>query len=78
MIDQLFTAFFTISVTNQDNIRILKFAPYTAGPIAERSKSSDLDRGRGDPGSKPGRGRIFSTFFRDGEQNIHHIVCVYS
>ena len=36
-----------------------------AGPIAERSKSSD--RGRGDPGSNPGGGRNFSTFFRDGE-----------
>ena len=36
--------------------------------IAERSKSSDLDCGRGDPGSNPGEGRNFSTFFRDGEQ----------
>ena len=26
----------------------------------------------------PARVEIFSTFFRDGEQNIHHIVCVYT
>ena len=31
-----------------------------AGPIAERSKSSD--RGRGDPGSNPGGGRNFFYF----------------
>ena len=31
-----------------------------AGPIAERSKSSDLDRGWGDPGSNLGKGMFFS------------------
>ena len=31
-----------------------------AGPIAERSKSSDLDCGRGDPGSNPAWGHFFS------------------
>ena len=30
-----------------------------AGPIAEWSKSSDLDCGREDPGSNPGEGRNF-------------------
>ena len=30
-----------------------------AGPIAKRSKSSDLDCGRGDPGSNPGEGMCF-------------------
>ena len=44
-------------------MKMLKFE----GPIAERSKSSDLDCGRGDPGSNPGEGRNFSTFFQDGE-----------
>ena len=38
-----------------------------AGPIAERSKSSDLDCGRGDPGSNPSEGRNFFYFFRDDE-----------
>ena len=52
--------------------------PTKCAKLAERSKSSDLDRGRGDPGPNPGGGRIFSAFFRDGEQNIHRIVCVYS
>ena len=33
-----------------------------AGPIAERSKSSDY--GRGDPGSNPGEGRFFLLSFR--------------
>ena len=33
-----------------------------AGPIAEQSKSSDLDCGRGDPGSNPGEGRNFFYF----------------
>ena len=33
-----------------------------AGPIAERSKSSDLDCGRGDPGSNPSEGRNFFYF----------------
>ena len=40
------------------------------GPIAERSKSSDLDCGRGDPSSNPGKGRFFSAFFRDGELSV--------
>ena len=35
------------------------------GPIAERSKLSD--RCRGDPGSNPSEGRLFSAFFQDGE-----------
>ena len=30
-----------------------------AGPIAEQSKSSDIDCGRGDLGSNPGRGMCF-------------------
>ena len=34
----------------------------TTGPIAERSKSSDLDCGRGDLGSNPGEGRNFFYF----------------
>ena len=34
-----------------------------AGPIAERSRSSDLDCGRGDPGSNPGEGRFFLLSF---------------
>ena len=33
-----------------------------AGPIAEQSKSSDLDCGRGNPGSNPGEGRNFFYF----------------
>ena len=33
-----------------------------AGPKAERSKSSDLDCGWGDPGSNPGEGRNFFYF----------------
>ena len=45
----------------------------TAGPIAEWSKLSDLDCGRGDPGSNPGKGRCFSAFFRDGERSITRI-----
>ena len=32
------------------------------GPIAERSKSSDLDYGGGDLGSNPGEGRNFFYF----------------
>ena len=39
-----------------------------AGPIAEQSKSSDLDRSWGDPGSNPGRGRIFL----DGQKEAVH------
>ena len=35
------------------------------GPIAEQSKSSDLDRGRGDLSSNPGKG-----CYGDGEQRI--------
>ena len=36
-----------------------KHLKFRAGPIAERSKSSDLDCGRGDPGSNPGEGMCF-------------------
>ena len=43
------------------------------GPIAERSKSSDLVCGRGDPGSNPGEGRLFSAFFQDGELSVTRI-----
>ena len=50
-----------------------------AGPIAERSKSSDLDRGRGDPGSNLGEGMNKKCFrVGDGKRNVHHIVCVHS
>ena len=35
---------------------------FKAGPIAERSKSSD--GGRGDPGSNPGGGSFFLLSFR--------------
>ena len=42
------------------------------GPIAEQSKSSDLDCGWGDPGSNPG-GCMY--FFRDGELSGSHIAC---
>ena len=42
-----------------------------AGPIAKQSNS--LVRGRGNPSSNPGEG-----CYGDGEQNIHHIACVYS
>ena len=44
-----------------------------AGSIAKRSKSSDLDCGRGDPGSNPGEGRFFSALFRDGELSVTRI-----
>ena len=44
-----------------------------AGPIAERSKWSDLDCGRGDPGSNLGEGRFFSAFFWDGELSVTRI-----
>ena len=39
-----------------------------AGPIAECSKSSDLDCGCGDPGSIPGEDMCF---FRDGEIKVY-------
>ena len=48
-------------------------SPILAGTIAERSKSSDLDCGWGDPGSNPGEGRFFSAFFRDGELSVTRI-----
>ena len=39
-----------------------KYYNIKAGPIAERTKSSDLDCGWGDPGSNPGEGRNFFYF----------------
>ena len=36
-----------------------KHCKCVAGPIAERSKSSDLDCGREDPGSNSGEGMCF-------------------
>ena len=44
------------------------------GPIAERSKLSDLDCGPGDPGSNPGKGMCF---FRDGELSGSRIACLH-
>ena len=42
-------------------------------PTAERSKSSDLDRGWGDPNLNPGEGCC-----RDIKRSIHHIACLCS
>ena len=54
-------------------------AGVTKGAVAERSRASVQNQLEWMvPGSNLGLGRIFSTFFSDGEQNIHHIVCVYS
>ena len=64
----------TIDVDEEPGLKNLIFQ---VGPIAERSKSSN--RGQGDPGSDPGRSRIFfSTFFLDGELSGSHIVCFYT
>ena len=44
------------------------------GPIAEWSKLSNLDCGREDPVSNPGKGVCF---FRDGELSESHIACFH-
>ena len=48
--------------------RLIRFSDpevFIAGPIAERSKSSDLDCGRGDPGSNPAWGHFFRCWMAD-------------
>ena len=45
---------------------MLNLVGMEAGPIAKQSKSSDLDWGRGDPGSNPGEGMclfLYSEFY---------------
>ena len=59
-----------------DNINSLfiTIEHFKAGPIAERSKSVDIDCGPGDPGSNPGNGMCF---FWDGELSGRHIACFH-
>ena len=52
----------------------LKKAKNTAGPLAEQSRSSDLDCGQGDLGSNPGKGVCF---FWDAELSGSHIACFH-
>ena len=46
-----------------------------AGPIVKRSKSSDLNCGREDLGSNPGKGMCF---FWDGELCGSHLACFHT
>ena len=54
---QVFGSFFVQVKANTDISGINQ-----TSPIAERSKSADLDCGRGDPVSNPGEGRNFFYF----------------
>ena len=74
-IEHLPTPFTRRGIMIQSSLFTDIYPDQEAGPIAERSKSSDLDCGRGDPGSNPGEGMCF---FRDGELSGSHIVCFHT